>query len=69
MDKKIVKFGESEIEKHKFHQQKIPILIYVIDIRKILISKKVSFGKKGFKILLVTKKIKKLDRYVQYFQK
>ena len=49
MDKKLVKFGETKIGKHKFHKHKNPILIYDIDNNKILVSKKVSFGKRGFK--------------------
>ena len=35
--------------KLKFHQHKNPISIYDEDINKILVSSKVSFGKKGFK--------------------
>ena len=44
MDKKVVKIGDTEIEKHEFHQHKIPILINNIDINKIVASNKVSFG-------------------------
>ena len=43
MDKKTIKLGESEIEKHKFHQHKCPILISDVDINKILVSSKVFF--------------------------
>ena len=32
MDKKVIKLGETEIEKHKFHQHKNPVLIYDVDI-------------------------------------
>ena len=46
MNKKIIRFGKSEIEKHKFHQHKISILINDTNIDKILISNKVSFNKK-----------------------
>ena len=46
MDKKIVKFDDIEIEKYKFHQHKIPISINNIDINKIVVSNKFSFGKK-----------------------
>ena len=45
---KIIKFGNTEIEKYKFHQHKGPISINSIDINKIVVSKNVSFGKKGF---------------------
>ena len=47
--KTIIKFDETEIEKYKFEQDKNPISIYSIDIKKILIFDKVSFGKIGFK--------------------
>ena len=48
MDKTIIKLGDIEIEKQKFHQHKRPILIKNIDINKIVVSNNVSFGKKGF---------------------
>ena len=44
-----MKFGDTKTEKCNFHQQCISILINNIDINKIVISYKVSFGKKGFK--------------------
>ena len=48
MDKKIIKFYDTETEKYKFRQYKSPILIDNIDINKIVVSNKFSFGKKGF---------------------
>ena len=60
MDKKVIKFGDTEIEKHEFHQHKSPILRNNIDINKIVVSNKVSFGKKGFKYSIGYKMIKKL---------
>ena len=41
-------FGDIETEKHKFHNHKNPILIDEVYIDKILISNKISFGRKGF---------------------
>ena len=38
-----------KIKKHRFHQQKSNIWINNIDIYKIVVSDKVSVGKKGFK--------------------
>ena len=52
MDKKNIKFGDTEIEKHKFHQHKSPISINNIDINKTVVSNKVSFSKKGFKYFI-----------------
>ena len=49
MDKEITKFGDIEVEKHKFHQYKSPNSIKNVDISKTVVSKSVSFGKKGFK--------------------
>ena len=60
MEKKIVKFGDLEIEKQTFHQHKTPILIENIDINKIAVSNKVSFGKKGFKYFIGYKDAKKI---------
>ena len=50
-----------KLKKHKFHQRKSPISINNTDINKIVVSDKVSLEKKGSKILLVTKMVKKLD--------
>ena len=49
MDKTIIKFGYIEIEKQKFPQHKSPISINNININKIVVSNKVSFGKNDFK--------------------
>ena len=49
MSKEIIKFDDTEIEKHKFHQHKNPILIDHVDINKIVASSKFCLGKKGFK--------------------
>ena len=46
---KIIKFGDIEIQKQKFHQHKAPISIKNIYINKIVVSNKVSFGKNVFK--------------------
>ena len=40
-----------------------------IDITTILVSDKVSFGKKGFKYFIGYKDTKKLDLYVYFLQK
>ena len=52
MVKTIIKFGDNEIEKEKFHQHKRPISINKIDINKIVVSNKTSFGKKGFRYFI-----------------
>ena len=48
MNKKIFAFGDDKIEKYS----KYPIDTFIVDIHKIMVSKQVSFGKKGFKYLI-----------------
>ena len=47
-------------KKQKFHQYKRPISIKNIDINKIVVSNKVSFGKKGYKCYIGYKNAKKI---------
>ena len=68
IEKAIIKFGDIEIEKQKFHQYKRPISIKNIDINTIVVSNKVSFGKKGFRYFIGYKDAKKLDLYAYFFQ-
>ena len=49
---KIIKFGDIEIQKQKFHQHKAPISIKNRYIKKRVVSSKVSFGKKAFKYFI-----------------
>ena len=60
MEKTIIKFGDTEIEKQKFHQHKGPISIKNIDINKIVVSSQVPFGKKEFKHFIGYKDAKKI---------
>ena len=60
MDKKAIKFGDTKIEKYKFHQRKSPILLDNIDTNKMVVSKTVSFGKKHFKYFIGYKHAKKV---------
>ena len=66
--KKMITFCDIEIQKQKFHQYKRPISIKNIDIKKIVVSNKVSFGKKGSKYFIDYKDDKKLDLYVYFSQ-
>ena len=45
-------FDDIEIEKRRFHYSKYPLDINDVDINKIMVLNKVSFGKKGFKYLI-----------------
>ena len=51
MEKKIIKFDDTEIEKYEFHQYKSPISINDIDIDKIVVPNKFAFGKKNYENL------------------
>ena len=55
---KIIKFGDIEIQKQIFRQHQEPISIKNININKIVVSNKVSFGKKGFKCFIGCKDYK-----------
>ena len=68
IEKAIVKSGDIEIQKQKFHQHKRPISIKNIAINKIVYNK-VSFGKKGFKYFIDYKGSKKTKPYVYFSQK
>ena len=57
--KRIIKFGDIEIKMQKFNLHKGPISIKHIDIDKIVVSNKVSIGKKGFKYFIGYKDAKK----------
>ena len=46
-----------------------PISIKNIDINKIVVSSKVSFGKKDLNISLAARMLKKLGLYIYFFQK
>ena len=61
IDKTGIKFSDIEIKNNKIHQCKKPVSMENIDISKIVVSNKVSFGKKGFKYFIGYKDAKKLD--------
>ena len=48
MVKEVITFGDIEIEKHKFRQQKNPITIYDANIDGIIVPNKVLDCKKTF---------------------
>ena len=52
MDQEIIKFDDTEIGKYKFHQLENPISIDDIIISNIVVSNKVSFGRKNFKYFI-----------------
>ena len=48
MGKEILTFGDTQIEKSKFYRHKTPILLKDVDIEKVLVSNKISFGGKDY---------------------
>ena len=69
LDKKIIKFDDTEIEKYKLHQYKSTISIDNIDINKKVVSYKVSFGKKDFRYFIGYKDAKKIRPLCIFFPK
>ena len=47
----ILTFGDFEIEKKKCYRNKTPIFLKDVDIEKVLVSNKISFGEKNLQIL------------------
>ena len=60
MEKIIIEFEDIEIQKQKFHQHIRPISMKIININKIVLSNKVSSGKKGFKYFIDYKNSRKI---------
>ena len=52
MDKKIIKFDDTEVEDYEFYQYKIPISINNIDTNEIAVSIKLPLGKQDFKYFI-----------------
>ena len=71
MGKTLIKLGETEIEKQKFHQYKRSILIKkTLHINKIVVAfNQVSFGKKGFKYFIGYGDANKIALYVYFTKK
>ena len=67
MNEKNMKFDATEIEEHEFHQYKSPILITKIDINKIVVSNKFTFGKQDFKYFIGYKDNKEIRPLCIFF--
>ena len=52
MGKQILTFVKSEIEKNKFHRYRTPIFLRDVDIKKALVTNKISFGGKNYKCFI-----------------
>ena len=60
MDKKMIKYDDTESEEYEFHQFKSPILINNIDTNKNVVSNKFVFGKQDFKYFICYKDNKEI---------
>ena len=70
MGKEIITLGNIKIEKQNFHGCKDSISINDVNIDRIVVSNKFSFGKKGFKYFIgYENDNEKLCPYVLCFQK
>ena len=52
MGKEILTFGNIEIEKNKFCRNKTLIFLKSVDIAKVLVSNKITFGEKNYKYFI-----------------
>ena len=52
MGKEILTFGNISIEKNKSYRHKTPIFLRDVDIEKVLVFNKISFGKKKYKYFI-----------------
>ena len=59
MEKIIIKFGDIEVKKERFHQHKRPILLKYMNINEIVVSNKIFLVKEYLNVSLATKMLKK----------
>ena len=52
MGKAILTFGDIETENNKFYCHKTPIFLKDVDIEKVLVSNKISFGEKNYQYFI-----------------
>ena len=69
MNKEIILFGDIKIEICKFHYSKYAIKVNNLGVNKVIISKRVSFCKKGFKYFIGYKDDKKVKPLCIMFPK
>ena len=50
--KEILTYGDIEIEKYTFYRYKTSVHLRDVDIEKVLVSKKISFGEKSYKYII-----------------
>ena len=53
MGKEILMLRDTEIENKKFYHHKTPIFLKDVDVEKVLVSNKISFGEENYKYFIV----------------
>ena len=69
MCEKTLKFDNFRVNKKEFHKSKQPVNLDLVNIDQIVVSDKFKYNDDGFKYLLVTKKVKLLNRSVLCYLK
>ena len=69
MIEKTLKFDNIRVNKKEFYKSKQPITLDLTNINQIVVSDKFKHSGDGFKYLLVTTKVRLLNRYVLSYLK
>ena len=69
MSEKTLKFKNIRLNKKEFHKSKEPIELMSVNVDQIVISDKFNIITKALRILLITKKVELLNRYVLFYLK
>ena len=69
MSEKTLKFNNIVVNKKEFHKYKQPIDLDLINVDQVVISDKFKYNDDGLNILLATKKMILLNRYVLAYLK
>ena len=69
MSEKTLKFNNISVNKKEFHESKPPIDLMSVNVDQIVISDRFKHSDEGFKYLLVTKKVKLLNRHALSYLK
>ena len=69
MSEKTLKFNNIRLNKKEFHKSKEPIDLTLANVDQIVVSGKFKHNNKALSILLITKRVKLLNRYVLSYLK
>ena len=69
MIEKTLKFDNIRVNKKEFYKSEQPINLDLTNINQIVVSDKFKHSEDGFKYLLVTTKVRLLNRYVLSYLK